>query len=93
MGEVDATEWVTERVRPPAETGRGYRAPEVFHLLEASERAVTALEARFGALGRAASQGKPAVGIPCGPDLAGTEDGNEAAVDTTGGEGREAEDQ
>jgi hypothetical protein len=51
MGEVGAKHGRgTTGVTPPTETGRGERTPEVFHLLAATENAITALEAKFGAL-------------------------------------------
>ena len=43
-------EWVIKCVVPPTEGGRDDRTREVFHLLEATESAITALEARFGTL-------------------------------------------
>jgi hypothetical protein len=51
MGEVgNSPEWVIKCVAPPTEAGRDDRTREVFHLLEATESAITALEARFGTL-------------------------------------------
>lgn len=51
MGEARINpEWVTKCVVPPTEAGRDDRTREVFHLLEATESAITALEAKFGTL-------------------------------------------
>ena len=52
MGSVGANgERVINCAVPPAEVRRGDdRTREVFHLLEATESAITALEAKFGTL-------------------------------------------
>jgi hypothetical protein len=51
MGDVGGNpEGVINGVVPPTEVGRDDRTHEVFHLLEATESAIRALEARFGTM-------------------------------------------
>lgn len=43
-------EWAIKSVVPPTDVGRDDRTREVFPLLEATESAITALEAKFATL-------------------------------------------